>query len=156
MAAPGMLRAIAPGDAGEVLTLQRAAFVTEAQAHGDPHLPPLTQTLAELRAELEDPSCHGWTVREAGRLVACVRVHVSGDIADLVRLVVAPDRQGGGIGTRLLRAAEDRLPPHVREIRLFTGERSHANLRLYERHGYRRTHTTAAAGYRLVHLAKQG
>ena len=50
MTAPGMLRAIAPGDAGEVLTLQRAAFVTEAQAHGDPALPPLTQTLAELRA----------------------------------------------------------------------------------------------------------
>jgi GNAT superfamily N-acetyltransferase len=153
--APGMLRAIAPGDAGEVLTLQRAAFVTEAQAHGDPGLPPLTQTLAELRAELEDPSCHGWTVREADRLVACVRVHVSGDIADLVRLVVAPGRQGDGIGTRLLGAAEDRLPPHVREIRLFTGERSHVNLRLYERHGYRRTHTIAAAGYRLVHLAKQ-
>jgi GNAT superfamily N-acetyltransferase len=127
MAAPGMLRAIAPGDAGEVLTLQRAAFVTEAQAHGDPHLPPLTQTLAELRAEFEDPSCRGWTVREAVRLVACVRVHVSGDIADLIRLVVASDRQGGGIGTRLLRAAEDRLPPHVREIRLFTGERSHAS-----------------------------
>src|ERR1700751_3904743 len=135
MTAPGMLRAIAPGDAGEVLTLQRASFVTEAQAHGAPPLPPLTQPLAELRAELEDPSCRGWTVREAGRLVACVRVHVSGDIADLVRLVVAPDRQGGAIGTRLLRAAEDRLPPHVREIRLFTGERSHANLRLYERHG---------------------
>jgi GNAT superfamily N-acetyltransferase len=155
MTAPGTLRAIAPGDVGEVLTLQRAAFVTEAQTHGDPHLPPLTQTLAELRAELEDPSCRGWTVREAGRLIACVRVHVSGDIADLVRLVVAPDRQGGGIGTRLLRAAEDWLPPHVREIRLFTGERSHANLRLYERHGYRRTHTTVADGYRLVHLAKQ-
>jgi hypothetical protein len=47
--------------------------VTEAQAHGDPGLPPLTQTLVELR----DPSCRGWTVREADRLVACVRVNVS-------------------------------------------------------------------------------
>lgn len=154
MTAPGMLRAIAPGDAGEVLTLQRAAFVTEAQAHGDPCLPPLTQTLAELRAELAGPSCHGWTVREAGRLVACVRADVGGTAADLIRLVVAPDRQGEGLGTRLLRAAEQRLPPQVREIRLFTGERSHANLRFYERHGYRRTHTTPAGAYRLVHLAK--
>jgi hypothetical protein len=31
------------GDAGEILTLQRAAYVTEAQAHGDLTLPPLTQ-----------------------------------------------------------------------------------------------------------------
>lgn len=31
------------GDAGEVLTLQRAAYLTEAQAHDDLSLPPLTQ-----------------------------------------------------------------------------------------------------------------
>jgi hypothetical protein len=37
-------------DAGEVLTLQRAAYVTEAQAHRDLLLPPLMQTFAELRA----------------------------------------------------------------------------------------------------------
>lgn len=30
MKAPGTLAGLAPGDAGEVLTLQRAAFVTEA------------------------------------------------------------------------------------------------------------------------------
>jgi hypothetical protein len=47
-----MLAALAPGDAGQVLTLQRAAFVTEARAHRDLHLPPLTQTLADLPAEL--------------------------------------------------------------------------------------------------------
>jgi ribosomal protein S18 acetylase RimI-like enzyme len=149
-----MLDAIGPGVAGEVLTLQRAAYVTEAQVHGDLDLPPLTQTLAELRAELAEPACHGWGIREAGRLVGCVRVHVNEDVAELGRLVVAPDRQGGGIGTRLLRAAENRLPPAVREIRLFTGERSEANIRLYERHGYQRTHTTPAGEYHLVHLSK--
>lgn len=37
-------------DAGEILTLQRAAYVTQAQLHGDPMLPPLTETLDELRA----------------------------------------------------------------------------------------------------------
>lgn len=154
MDGPGTLAALTPGEAGEVLTLQRAAFVTEAQAHRDCHMPPLTQTLANLRAELGERSCHGWGIREAGRLIACVRAHVSGDTAELARLVVAPDRQGEGAGTRLLLAAEDLLPPQVATIRLFTGEYSRASLRLYQRHGYRQTHTTQAGSYLLVHLAK--
>jgi ribosomal protein S18 acetylase RimI-like enzyme len=152
--APGTLAALAPGDAGEVLTLQRAAFVTEAQAHRDLHIPPLTQTLADLHAELSERCCHGWGIREAGRLVACVRAHVSGETAELVRLAVAPDRQGRGIGTRLLLATEHLLPSLVQTIGLFTGQYSQANLRLYHRHGYRQTHTAQAGGYLLVHLAK--
>ncbi|HMO11284.1 MAG TPA: GNAT family N-acetyltransferase, partial [Actinotalea sp.] len=42
--------------AGELLTVRRAAFVSEAQLYDDPHIPPLTQTLDELRADLGDPS----------------------------------------------------------------------------------------------------
>jgi hypothetical protein len=37
---------------------------------------------------------------------------------------------------------------------LFTGEHSHANLRLYQRHGYRETERAAAGSYNIVHLAK--
>lgn len=46
-------RDIHPADAGEVLTLQRAAFVQEALIYGTPDMPPLTQSLDELRGELE-------------------------------------------------------------------------------------------------------
>lgn len=151
---PGTAAVLTPGDAGEVLTLQRAAFVTEAQAHRDVHIPPLTQTLADLQAEVGERCCHGLGIREAGRLVACVRAHVSGEAAELVRLVVAPDRQGRGIGTSLLLTAEDLLPPQVRTIGLATGQHSHADLRLYRRHGYRQTHTTQVGAYLLIHFAK--
>ena len=48
------VRPIRPEDAGEVLTLQRAAFVQEALIYGTPEMPPLTQTLEELEAELRD------------------------------------------------------------------------------------------------------
>ena len=44
------IRSVTLDDAGELLTLRRAAFVTEAQQYGDPHIPPLTQTLEELQA----------------------------------------------------------------------------------------------------------
>jgi hypothetical protein len=51
--APHEIIALGVQDAGELLTLQRAAYVVEAQAHDDPRLPPLTETLAEVRAEIE-------------------------------------------------------------------------------------------------------
>ncbi|MGB3304267.1 GNAT family N-acetyltransferase [Gordonia sp. (in: high G+C Gram-positive bacteria)] len=144
-------------DAGEVLTLQRAAYVTEAQAHDDVELPPLTQSLDELVTELASPDVIAIGLRsEVGRLVGAVRVQLSPDsVAELGRLVVVPDLQGQGLGSRLLQLAEERLPEQVSHLTLFTGERSAANLRLYERFGYRETHRTPTpAGYALVHLSK--
>lgn len=149
---------LGPEDAGEVLTLQRAAYVTEGQAHNDIHLPPLRQTLADLRAELADPEsvALGWR-NDEGRLLAAVRVRNTSDtaVAEVGRLAVVPDRQGQGLGSQLLIAVEDRLPPTVRELRLFTGEHSATNLRLYARLGYSETsREPTPAGYAVVHLHK--
>lgn len=38
---------LSDADAGEIMALQRAAYVTETQAHHDLDLPPPTQTLEE-------------------------------------------------------------------------------------------------------------
>lgn len=146
--------ALTDDDAGEVLTLQRAAYVSEAQLHSDVALPPLTQTLDELRAELGRHEVRAWGLRDRGRLVAAVRVTVRDHRAELGRLTVTPDRQGQGLGTRLLRHVEDQLPEAVDTLELFTGERSEANLRLYRRHGYHETHRAPAGHYDLVHMAK--
>jgi ribosomal protein S18 acetylase RimI-like enzyme len=94
-------------------------------------LPALTQTLDALRVELDGP---GLGIREEGRLVAAVRWTLDGDIAHIGRLTVAPDQQGRGLGTRLLREAEAASGASVFE--LFTGHLSVANIRLYEREGY--------------------
>lgn len=141
------------GDAGELLTLQRAAYVTEAAAHQDFDLPPLTESHEDLKAVLSDPAVTAFGIRAAGRLIAAVRVEKADDAVLLGRLIVAPDLQGQGFGTRLLLHAEG-VHPGTREMRLFTGEHSIANLRLYQRHGYCETHRTSVGSYELVHLVK--
>ncbi len=104
-------------DAGEVLTLQRAAYITEAQAHGDLDLPPLRQSLAELSAELADLDAFALGWRDGnGRLVAAVRARLADAAqsrAEIGRLPVAPDRQGQRLGTHLLAAVEAELPSGV-------------------------------------------
>ena len=130
------VRPIAPADAGEVLTLQRAAFVSEALIYGDADMPPLTQTLEELQAELvENLGC----VAVAGsRIVAAARAQRDGDLLLIGRIAVAPDMQGAGLGSLILHAVEERgREAGAREAELFTGRLSEANLRLYTREGYR-------------------
>ena len=124
-----------PDDAGELLTLQRAAFVQEAYANASLDLPPLRQTLPELRESLG----HGTTVvlRRRGRLVGSVHGEKApGDSFYIGRLMVAPDLQGQGLGSRLLSEIEARAPAGTRRLRLVTGAASASSIAFYSRRGY--------------------
>ncbi|MFC4145271.1 GNAT family N-acetyltransferase [Micromonospora mangrovi] len=141
-------------DAGELLTVQRAAYLVEAQRYADPFLPPLTETLDEVRAALAGPAVV-LVARLGHRLVGSVRATVDGDTAHVGRLSVAPDQQGRGVGARLLTAIEAACADRVARFTLFTGAESADNLRLYERHGYVPTgHRPSPAGPGLVDLVK--
>lgn len=130
------IRDIRPADAGETLTLQRAAFVQEALIYDSVQMPPLTQTLDELRAELAENL--GCVALDGPRLVGAVRARADRELLLIGRLAIAPDMQGRGVGTALLDAVERRgREAGCREAELFTGSLSEANLRLYERAGYR-------------------
>lgn len=118
--------------AGEVLTLQRAAFVSEAQIYGSADMPPLTQTVEQVGAELRESDALG--ARRDGRLVGAIRFRVDGATLLVGRISVAPDQQGEGVGRLLLESAEQRSD--AREAELFTGSLSEANIRLYESCGY--------------------
>jgi GNAT superfamily N-acetyltransferase len=129
------IRRAETGDAGEVLTVQRAAFVTEAQLHDDPHMAPLTQTLDELRVAIATDSV--LVAVDGPRIVGSVRARLEDGVWQIGRLMVAPDRQGAGIGTALLAAIEELAPATATAYSVETGPKSGPNIRLYERHGYR-------------------
>ena len=140
--------------AGELLTVRRAAFVTEAQLYDDPHIPPLTQTLDELRADLADPNVVTLGAYLGQRLIGSIRVGLEDPKATLGRLAVAPDQQGRGIGTQLLLA----VPPHLRatttEVWVFTGQDSLQNLAMYTKHGYEHQYDQAAGDLTYAYLRK--
>jgi ribosomal protein S18 acetylase RimI-like enzyme len=53
------------------------------------------------------------------------------------RIIVAPDLQGCGLGSALLRAVQvEAHAAGMRHLELFTGKASSQNLALYRRHGY--------------------
>jgi GNAT superfamily N-acetyltransferase len=137
------MHVLGPDDAGEILTLQRAAYVGEAMLY-DQFLPPLYETLEEIRAVLDSEDTTVLGIRDDGRLIGTARVKRDGEIG---RVAVAPDRQHEGLGSRLLREAIDRGGTW-----LFTGDRSEGNLRLYRKHGFVETHREPAPGHMLVYL----
>jgi ribosomal protein S18 acetylase RimI-like enzyme len=138
------MQTLGADDAGEVLTLQRAAYVGEAMIY-DQFLPPLFETLDEVKDVLaSEIAVLG--IRDQGRLIGTVRIKPDGEIA---RLAVAPDRQHEGLGTQLLEAAIEHGGTW-----LFTGDRSEANLRLYRRHGFEETRREPVPGHELVYLTR--
>jgi tRNA (guanine37-N1)-methyltransferase len=139
-------------DAGEVLTLQLACWVQEAQANQTLDIPALHEGLADVRAWLGE-----WTtfvLRSAGRLVGGVRARLDGDVWDIGRLMVAPDLRGRGLGRRLLVHAEQAAPPEAVRLALFTGSGSEDNLRMYHRAGYRHD-PVQPQDHGVVHLSKR-
>ena len=123
------------GDAGELLTLQRACWVAEAIALDDlAVVPALHESLDDVLAALGQ--WRTFVVRVAGRLVGSVRCRAEGAVWQVGRVMVAPDVQGRGLGRLLLEHAESLAEDQTRTFRLVTGERSTDNLRRYRRAGY--------------------
>ena len=140
-------------DAGELYTLQLAAWLREGRENGTFDIPPLQEELSDVVEQLRDPRLTVWGYRERGRLLGTVRTSPLPDNgAMLGRLGVVPDLFRQGLGGQLLAWAEARLPSSVTRIELFTGLRSVSNHRFYDRHGYRLLERDEAVG--VVRLIK--
>jgi Predicted acetyltransferase len=121
-------------DAAEILALQRVAYQSEAVIYDDWTIPPLTQTLSDIKEEFDEMTF--LKACDSGRLIGSVRASTHDGTCDIGRLIVHPEFQHKGIGTRLMLGIETEFPSE-RRFQLFTGSRSEGNIRLYERLGYR-------------------
>jgi len=131
-----VVSAATPADAGELLTLQRAAYLPEGRLNGSMSIPPLTETLDELAASLRTAATV-LLARAGGRIVGSVRGTLLEDGTWWVgRLMVAPDQQGRGLGSALLRQILGAAPAGA-PAGLLTGAASRRNVTLYRRHGFR-------------------
>ena len=147
------IRTVELADLPQILALQKLAFASEAARYDDPQLPPMTQTLPELEAELARSRFLQIVAGEA--IIASVRGYVDdAGTGHIGRLIVAPDEQGRGLGGRLLRAIEAELTDAIR-FELFTGDRSIGPMKLYERLGYRRYKTVPNGSHALVYMEKR-
>lgn len=121
-------------DLDRILAVQKAAYASEAMIYGADAVPPLRETLAGIRADLDAKVILKAGI--GGVIVGSVRVARAGQSCLIGRLSVDPAFQRRGIGGALLAAAEAVFAGAVVRAELFTGSKSVANLRLYERHGY--------------------
>jgi ribosomal protein S18 acetylase RimI-like enzyme len=94
----------------------------------------LIQTLKEIRQEFSQQVF--LNALEEGEIVGSVRAYLEKGTAYIGRLMVKPDSQNKGIGTRLMQAIEEHFRMAGR-YELFTGHRSARNLYLYRKLGYR-------------------
>ena len=139
-------------DLNDILELQYLAYQSEAKICNDPNIPPLTQTIEDVKTEFEKGTFLK-SVDENGNIIASVRAVSKNDTLFIGKLIVHPDFQGQGIGTKLLCEIE-RICPSKR-YELFTSIKSERNIKLYERLGYiKYKEQTFNHDLKLIYLAK--
>ncbi len=121
-------------DLEEILTLQKLAYISEAEIYNDFSIPPLQQTLEEIRKEYNENTF--FKAVASGRIVGSVRANVTDGKCYIGKLIVHPDYQNKGIGTALMKHAEAHFQG-CKRYELFTGYKSEKNLYLYQKLGYR-------------------
>ncbi len=120
-------------DAEGILNLQHLCYQSEAALYNDYSIPPLTQSLPELKAEMKQSVV--LVCRLGTEIIGSVRGRERQGRCHIGRLMVHPQMQRKGLGRCLMAAIEEAFPT-VSAFELFTGHRSEGNLRLYRRLGY--------------------
>ena len=122
-------------DLKTILVLQKQAFLSEADIYNDFDIsPPLLQTLEELTKEFSESIILKAVLGDF--IVGSVRGFQVDKTVFIKRLIVNPNYQNQGIGTKLMKSIEDSFKNNTR-YELFTGHKSKRNLHLYQKIGYK-------------------
>jgi ribosomal protein S18 acetylase RimI-like enzyme len=140
-------------DAEEILCLQKLAYRSEAEIYDDWTLPPLHQTLEEITAEF---TTHVFLKAICNQgIVGSVRARQRDGACYIGRLIVDPEYQNRGLGTRLMLAIEE-AHRDAERFQLYTGAQSLRNLHLYQKLGYQETkRERLSSRVELVYMEKE-
>lgn len=121
-------------DLQEILALQYIAYQSEARLFNNMDIPPLKQTIEEVYDEFSKGTFLK-AVDERGVIIGSVRAYQENNTVYIGKLMVHPNMQKKGLGSKLLLAIEAKYP-HKR-YELFTSTKSVSNIKLYEKLGYK-------------------
>ncbi|MHA1254563.1 MAG: GNAT family N-acetyltransferase [Promethearchaeota archaeon] len=107
-------------DLGKILELQKLAFRSQAEIYNDFSIPPLIQTLEEIE-----------------KIIGSVRGYEDSNTCYIGRLIIHPDFQNQGYGTKLMAKIES-IFKNVERYEIFTGYKDVKNLYLYQKLGYKK------------------
>jgi ribosomal protein S18 acetylase RimI-like enzyme len=120
-------------DLEEILELQKLAYQSEAEIYNDYSIPPLTQTTDEIK---EDFSFQIFLkIIKNNKIIGSVRAYKENNSCYIGKIIVHPNFQNQGLGTKLIEEVEARFDDVMR-YELFTGYKSERNLYLYQKLGY--------------------
>ena len=108
-------------DAEQILKLQKLAYISEAEIIGDYNIPPLTQKLEESIEEFKQRLVLKAVVKN--KIIGSVRAHLENGTCFIGKLIVHPDYQNKGIGTKLMNEIETQFK-HAKRFELFTSSKS--------------------------------
>jgi len=118
----------------ELYELQLIAFESEAEMIGSRSVPALMESYEEFAADFPH-----WTTlvgkNEDGRIIGSARYKITGDTVEVGRVMVDPACRNRGIAIALMNELEEQSEGS--RFELYTCTKSHINLRLYEKLGYR-------------------
>ncbi len=121
-------------DAEEILSLQKLAYKSESEIYNDFNIAPLIQTLEEIKRDFKNQVFLKAVIE--GRITGSVRAFAKEDSCYIGRLIVHPDFQNQGIGTKLINEIEG-VFNLSRRFELFTGHKSRKNIHIYQKLGYK-------------------
>jgi N-acetylglutamate synthase-like GNAT family acetyltransferase len=140
-------------DAEEILLLQKIAYRSEATLYDDFTIPPMTQTLEEIQSDFQIQVY--LKIEINSKIIGSVRGYIQGVTCFIGRLIVHPDYQNQGVGTRLIKAIEAHFS-EAQRFESFTGEKSERTIHIYKKQGYQIFKTEQLTDrVRLVYLEKE-
>lgn len=122
-------------DLNDILELQKKAFKEVAKVMDNYNIPPLLQTIDELKLEFNTNIILKYT-NDKNQIVGSIRAYLDElNICHVGKLIVSPDCQNKGIGRRLMFEIESYFP-QSEKFTLFTGKGTPNTLHLYQTVGY--------------------